>query len=351
MSSDQIRKVGPRGQITIPAEQRKNLGLTPGSEVLIHADGDGLTLREWGRSALRKRWSRRAWIRCVGETLAYVAAGASIEDLRESWSDKNQEQEQKLLLLLSPASVSQSIGLIPAANHPFLPLPPGEFYPIERSAAEAFRHCFYRHTRFIKLASGFPQLQPEDDVVLFGSQVSNVDARFYLGLPTGEAPKLIIEPGHKYRANLTWNLHTPSDADIRTIVEYGLRWESKGHQFVSSAHGEAPFFSTYDQFDNRSIPKEDYLLFTCLPRSDRRNARRVMIAAGLHGPGTDAIRHLLNAPPFKELEKAAKALEGAPWYQLLFHVRLKRAEISDLTEMTPSEIRLVGAKPILVSWC
>src|SRR5689334_13008208 len=137
MSSDKIRKVNTRGQITIPAEQRKDLGLQPQTEVLIQADGDELRIRKWGEDVLRKKWTRRSLLR-IGGTFTFASGLASIGSYMEYKIDKKRERERQLLRLVNPATSVPSLGLIPAAHHPFLPLPVGDFYAIEKAAAESF---------------------------------------------------------------------------------------------------------------------------------------------------------------------------------------------------------------------
>lgn len=41
--------VGDDGRVVIPAVLRKQLGLTPGEQVVIEADGSGVRLRNWNR--------------------------------------------------------------------------------------------------------------------------------------------------------------------------------------------------------------------------------------------------------------------------------------------------------------
>ena len=44
------------------------------------------------------------------------------------------------------------------------------------------------------------------------------------------------------------------------------------------------------------------------------------ILSGLHGPGTRAIDLILCKPPAAILEKAARQIAGAPYYQMLWHL-------------------------------
>jgi len=44
MSENERRKVGERGQVTIPKELRERFGITGGDEVVIHEDGGKLVI-------------------------------------------------------------------------------------------------------------------------------------------------------------------------------------------------------------------------------------------------------------------------------------------------------------------
>ena len=44
MSENERRKVGERGQVTIPIELRERFGITGGDEVVIHGDGGKLVI-------------------------------------------------------------------------------------------------------------------------------------------------------------------------------------------------------------------------------------------------------------------------------------------------------------------
>jgi len=44
MSENERRKVGERGQVTIPKELRERFGITGGDEVVIHGDGGKLVI-------------------------------------------------------------------------------------------------------------------------------------------------------------------------------------------------------------------------------------------------------------------------------------------------------------------
>ena len=61
MSGSERRKVGERGQVTIPKEFRERFGITGGDEVVIHEEGERLVIeRPLTREELAEGYRQRA---------------------------------------------------------------------------------------------------------------------------------------------------------------------------------------------------------------------------------------------------------------------------------------------------
>lgn len=77
MSRSQRRKVGERGQVTIPKELRERFGITGGDEVVIHEEGGKLVIeRSTTREELAEGYRQRAQ---QSRDLADEFAGISTE--------------------------------------------------------------------------------------------------------------------------------------------------------------------------------------------------------------------------------------------------------------------------------
>ena len=94
--------------------------------------------------------------------------------------EKNNEADFQLLKRLFATGSSHSVSLSPARNHPFRPLKDNEpAYPIEAECCAAYINAFYKQYS-IREVNGFPNVRPDDSVVIFGSQASNISARAIL---------------------------------------------------------------------------------------------------------------------------------------------------------------------------
>lgn len=305
-------------------------------------------LGEWARQCIRKTTESRALLRLKIATNAIIAYLASrigldkaLESIRHDLQELEKEETSLLEALFLPMDMLPWIAAVPASAHPFHPLGKDEtWYQIEFEAAQAYSARFTPPIASVRTVSGFPHVRPADSLVLFGSQVSNVAARRILGKPW-ELPRLeAVGEKRDWKAGLHWNIYTPQDAPIRTIIEYGKLWKSKGHQVV--ARGGEVFQSSYDKMEHQL---DDFLLVTRLPRYWRglNEKAMVIIFAGLHGGGTRASRSLLLDPPMDELRKMIRKIGYVPFYQALFYVEC----ISDkVGEVQPKKIALIDAKAL-----
>jgi hypothetical protein len=188
--------------------------------------------------------------------------------------------------------------------------------------------------------SGFPSLHPRDDVVIIGSQVSNLAARVLLGRADQAAPVFHITHGG-WRTELHWNLYTPADAPRTTIREFGGPRESVGH--VIHARGNpVPYASERDAARTRYL--DDYLLITALPRR-AGGKQRALVFSGLHGAGARAIDLILREPPTDLLEEAARQIAGAPYFQILLHLETTPDAQGESFPCCPS---LIAARALVV---
>lgn len=307
-------------------------------------------LGEWARQCIRRTTESRAILRlslkiAAKAIIAYLAGriglDKALESIRHDLQELGKEESSLLKALFLPVDTLPWIAAVPASAHPFHPLGKDEsWYQIEFEAAQAYGARFIPPTACVRTVSGFPCVRPADSLVLFGSQVSNVAARRILDKPW-EVPCLeAVGERCDWKARLHWNIYTPQDAPIRTIIEYGKLWKSKGHQVV--VRGGEVLQSSYDKMEHQL---DDFLLVTRLPRYWRgpNEKAMVIIFAGLHGAGTQASRSLLLNPPMDELQKIISKIGHVPFYQALFYVECMSDKVG---EVRPKKIVLIDASPL-----
>jgi hypothetical protein len=169
--------------------------------------------------------------------------------------------------------------------------------------------------------------------------VANASVRALLGKADGEEPLFDIARGG-WRTQLHWNLHTPESAPQTTIAEFRGQRTSLAHLFCE--RGASCYASQRDPAGTRYL--DDYLLVTMLPRV-KGEPQRTLILAGLHGPGTRGIDRILREPPTGMLERAARQIGGAPYYQMLWHFETTPDRRG---ECFPCRPELVEARPLAV---
>jgi hypothetical protein len=231
-------------------------------------------------------------------------------------------------------------ALLPAADHPAKPLRVWQcFYELEMDAAQTYIGCFFPNTHFHRVWD-FPRVRPSDDLVIIGSQVSNASARAFLGEVQRREPLFRIEQGG-WRTELHWNLLTPEDAPVTTVREFGGPRGSRAHLFAERGT-VAQYRSQIDPQGTRYL--DDYLLVTALPRRKARQ-ERALVFCGLHGAGSRALDLMLRAPPVDVLDAAARQIDGAPHFQMLFRVDTTPDERG---ESMPRGLELVEARPLII---
>lgn len=312
--------------------------------------------QQWGRAALinddvdlrdieatKKGVQRRAfmwWL--TGGLTGLLAKVADTEGMLQfskrlsSYVEYDPEADQACLERLFGIGSAPSGAVFPAANHPFK-LPVGECYPTERDNCTAYRERFLKNIS-LRVVRGFPNAKPDDSLILFGSQVSNLNSRLLLGNPFNlDRPKLCVaKPADGWQARLRWNLYTPVGAPIISRQQFGAPWVTRNH-FIGGSKGE-----TYESKRQDEVLEDDYLLITALPRF-ARGTQRIIVFAGCHGPGQKAATLLLRKSPSKQLQVLANKIAGEPYYQALFHVDLAR---DDEGEFFPKQAELIDAFPL-----
>jgi hypothetical protein len=273
---------------------------------------------------VRTRKTKKVFLRASLDTGRTYVSGTAIEavvarlfiDRLKARCQEVPEAEQALLEQLFYVGGNDSYtALLPADDHPARRLRSWQpFYELELDAAQTYASRFFRDTHFYRV-SGFPRLRWADDVVLIGSQVANAFTRALLGRADQEDPLFRIARGG-WRTQLHWNLHTPESAPMTTIAEFRGQRTSLAHVFCERG-SPSSYESERDPAGTRYL--DDYLLVTMLPRR-KGSPQRALIFSGLHGPGTRAIDLILREPPAGMLEKAARQVAGAPYYQILWHL-------------------------------
>jgi len=292
------------------------------------------------KGAQRRALFRRVKDRFIG-TLAAVGALDGTIHIAERLGWYDPDADQKLLERLFFDSSCASGSLILANHHPFKLPPKDGYYPNELENCGSYRRRFLGHAS-LKTVDGIQNVRPEDSVVLFGSQVSNLTTRWLLGNPFGlDQPNLEIgKPELGWKATLNWNLHTPRAAKDISRQQFGAPWVTKDH-LISDATGRP-----YGSKETENGLADDYLLITALPRFSK-GPQRIMIFAGCHGPAQRATSRLLDGLWASELARLDKELEGNPYYQALFHVDVKTASDG---ELVPRDLEFVESAPITLTY-
>jgi hypothetical protein len=311
---------------------RREVEVHPPSEIVDAADRE---LTKQGRS---RRSVLRFLLTAAGTGVAFVAGVEGTLQFLKRIGVYDPDADQRLLQRLFGVGIGQTGALIPAANHPFKPPDRAPWYPIEGDCCAAYRQRFLNDLR-LTTVNGYPRIKPDDNIVVFGSQVSNLMTRGILGNPWRDKARLSIN-GQGWRTSLRWNLHSPSDAALIERKQFGSLWVSKNHSFVGS-EGDV-----YRSSAPRGDLEDDYLLVTSLPRQNRGSQRSIIFAAG-HGPGQKAASTILATPPIKELEKVEKQIGGEPYYQALFYIPLRK---DDTGEFCPKDVQLVKASKLEVAF-
>jgi hypothetical protein len=233
------------------------------------------------------------------------------------------------------------MAIVPARNHPFvLPDKGAAGYEIEVSCAGAYMRRLYGTVYQEETVNGLVQIYPGDSIAAFGSQVSNLVVRDVLGNPFSSnvlrrvpIPPASTNPGGSF--SLRWNLCSNPKAPCRVRRQYGRDWKYKPHVFWDFEDGK-PIQPENDE-------KADLLLVTVLPRNPETQAR-IVIFAGLHGPGTRATCLIFDNPPVRDLRgwradlDTLKTLGTNTSYQALFDVEVK--------DGMPINLHLRAAKPL-----
>jgi len=275
--------------------------------------------------------SRRAFNRILAFSTGAVAFAASAAYLYEfTKKEFDFETDEDLLRQLFGIGAASSAALMPAGNHPWKEPPAGmPWYPFETASATAYRERFFRDAS-IRTVSGNPQVRPKDSIILFGSQVSNLNTRELMGNPWRDDPILSVQ-GEGWQADLRWNLHTPPSSPMTERVQFGEVWRTENHMFADR-HGQP-----ISPKAGIGWMEDDFLLVTVLPRYGSEN-QRIVVFSGIHAPGSQAAELLFRTPSSSDLRKLLKKVRREPFYQALFRVAVSRDASS---QFVPTKLELV----------
>lgn len=293
------------------------------------------------KKAKKKNKDRRSFLRIASYTaaIAFLSNLKGTIDLAKEMFEFVTETDDLLLKSLFGINECSSSALVPAADHPWKPPPTNmSWYPTEEKCCDSFRKRFLQDFQ-IRTVQGFPNIRKEDSLYIFGSQIANLLTRDLLGNPWDDTPVHNIIR-NQWRTSLHWNLFSPPKTPIVTRKQFEETWKTENHFFISTSGYE------YKPKAGIGWMEDDYLLITSLPKFNK-GKERILIFYGAHGPGTKATSLLLENPPLKELQKMEKYIKSEPWYQALFHVKVKK---NNEGEYLPSSLELVGAKPLLVEF-
>jgi hypothetical protein len=289
---------------------------------------------------------RRTFLRWVGIGLksgaagiAFVAGMGTVVTLAERTWEYDPQTDKRLLDTLFGLGRSPSAAIVPASDHPFVPLAAGEiWYPATAVAGRAYRDRFFPSVE-LRTVRGYPNIRQQDSVVVFGSQNSNSVGRRHLGNPW-EAEPIFLATGEGWRATLSWNIHTPPAAALMEYMQFGTRWRVANHQVVASDG------TIYRPKAGIEWMQDDYLLITALPRF-RNGPQKLLLFGGAHGLATQATTVLLSQPPLRELRRLFALVRGEPFYQALFRVTVIKTQNG---VFQPGPLELVDARPIDVEF-
>lgn len=284
--------------------------------------------------------NRRAFIRAVIAGAGTVGFIADVGGIRSVLADVlDLDADERLLKQVCGIGTNSSAALIPAANHPWQAPPRGmPYYPIEKSCCDAFRSRFLPDVT-LRTVTGYPQIRADDSLYLFGSQVSNLLSRSYLGEPWLDAPVFQVQ-NTEWQATLRWNLHALREAAPTHRIQFDTFWQSATN-VIADRLG-----ATHQARAGTGWMDDDYLLLTVLPRY-ARGTQRVFIFGGSHGPGTRGAAILFSSPVASDLTKLLAQTRGEPFFQALFHVRVVQDERG---ELWPARVELIEAEPVEVSF-
>ena len=313
-----------------------------------HAYGRGLDDLE-GISLVRNRSVGKVFVRgsldasrtyVSGAAIEAVVASDFIDDLKKRCEEVSATEQELLAQLFLVGGGADYTAVLPSDDHPGKPLRLWQpFYELEMDATQTYVSRFFGNTQFCPV-SGFPELRPDDDVVVIGSQVSNLAARILLGKANQEEPVFRIEHGGGWHTELHWNLFTPVNAPFTEILEFRGHRRSSGH-VICERGSPVPYESKRDPAATRYL--DDYLLVTNLPRGKGRK-QRALVFSGLHGAGTRAVDLILRKPSIDLLEKAARKIADASYFQMLLHVDT----VPDgRGESLPCNPELIGARALV----
>jgi len=327
----EIGKVYKNGRVALKKEYAEKAGLKPGD--LITQNDIKLKNKNLDRRSFLKLSTLTGGIASV---LMFTSDLEGFISLFERAIDQfDPDSDITLLSNYFYIGEGHDIALAPAADHPLEPLPERiKWYEIETNCCAAYTNRFWENLKPRKVNT-YPEIRKDDNIIAFGSSVSNIISRKYLGNPFDEKPLLeIVQPD--WKTNLHWNHFTP-DAEIKMISQYGKEWPSGNHTIVDSS-GKI-YKSNYTK---NKIQLDDYLLVTCLPRYSY-GKQRILIFGGQHGAATSATETIFKYPPQSILEEMDRLLERSPYYQALFHITV---EYDESNNIKPKRIEWVKARPL-----
>lgn len=270
---------------------------------------------------------------CAGAAaigLAGLVAGAA--------SKRAADVDPRLNAILGAADAT-SAALIPARDHSFQPLPEHELgYPIEVDCLTAYTQCLWPAIT-LRPVRGYPQVRPDDTLVLFGSQLSNLAARRHLGNPFDQdVTRYAVygDPNRPLTVPLRWNITSPPGTPMSTRKQYGGAWTAQEHRLVDLLTGSDVVPGNQANGDTW-----DYFVVTAVPRF-ASGPQRVIIFGGVHGQGTHGIATWLRTSVLADLAVLATRTKHSPYFQALFEVKLRH----DQGEATPTAVTLVDAVPL-----
>jgi hypothetical protein len=198
----------------------------------------------------------------------------------------------------------------------------GKGYPHDLRALRSFGPFLPAKTHFMEKLFFEEKLTPASRLVCAGSPKANKQTRLYL--PSLELTASGIRQQYETLIppeSLKYNFgENPLEPRVKVIsMMAGGEPELKTRKTIWKWRGKSDLGAWRPKgYDARAELTKDFLLVSRLPRTGAGG--EVIVFAGGHGAGTEAVNLMLHKLSVEELRELADTLGGAPYYQFVVEV-------------------------------